>query len=886
MRKFFRRVLLLLGVLLTAVISAAQINVAELSAQATSAKYPDARNVLLYDAEHMVCQKDGTSVSTDEFYYKVLTEAGRKELLSIPLHCNTNYGSAAFLACAVLRGGKRIDIDIAKHTITATSSDQMSSNIYEPEMKVTTLTVPQLEVGDILYIKTERRTVKPIIPGEWSNIISLESDVPILHYDVTIDMPSEMPLAHSVIKSEVKGTVKTFPAEKKGNRIIYKWQARNVPQAIPESDMPALYTCCQRLLVGTSRSWQDISKWYYSLCRPRMDAVSDEMRKQVAELVKGANDDDDKMRRIFRYVSQNIRYAGVTAEKTAPGFEPHDVKDTFKQKHGVCRDKAALLVSMLELAGFKAYPVLFMSGTPKDFDVPNGYFNHAVVCVDRGNFDYVLMDPTDENTRTLFPEYLSNQSYLAARPEGDILRRSPIIPAERNKMKITTTSAVDGQGVLVGNSRVELYGMSDLIYRSSFSRMTPAKRLEFWQGRVRNALPGAEVQSLEITPENIRDTSQQVVINFSFKTENALPATRSTAVLTVPKFGAQFGVLNWLLPETSLENRRFPIECDSTCSLEEESVLKLPPQLEMCGVPAPQSGKNRHFSWSSKYDFADHTLKYVGKSSLDSVEISEKDYPAFRNELNNCFSSADKLPVVKKNYVGFSAEQYRKMFPDADAVLLESDEQLKLDGKCTYTSVKRRKIMVLNYAGVKRYSELKEFYFPSRESVSVTASVKQPDNSSAELEKHHIKEMDAPWTSDLKHVPPAKIKVCALPGVAVNSVVEYTVVRKANSLFPAAGCAVVQGHLPILKWSFTIDAPEKLKLYTSEVPAGVKFERESRQKRMIRTWRAANLAGLKREYSQSELRFFAPHISYSAGNAKEFSAKFNIKLIIELVDSL
>jgi hypothetical protein len=42
---------------------------------------------------------------------------------------------------------------------------------------------------------------------------------------------------------------------------------------------------------------------------------------------------------------------GLTPEKDRPGFEPHDVEITYGKKYGVCRDKAALLVSMLREAG-------------------------------------------------------------------------------------------------------------------------------------------------------------------------------------------------------------------------------------------------------------------------------------------------------------------------------------------------------------------------------------------------------------------------------------------------------------------------------------------------------------------------------------------------------
>ena len=75
---------------------------------------------------------------------------------------------------------------------------------------------------------------------------------------------------------------------------------------------------------------------------------------------------------------------------------------------------------MLREAGLDAYPVLISVGTKRDPEVPDPDFNHAIVCVQLKPGDYLLMDPTDENTRALLPTGDCNQSYpgLPARGRG------------------------------------------------------------------------------------------------------------------------------------------------------------------------------------------------------------------------------------------------------------------------------------------------------------------------------------------------------------------------------------------------------------------------------------------------------------------------------------
>ena len=47
--------------------------------------------------------------------------------------------------------------------------------------------------------------------------------------------------------------------------------------------------------------------------------------------------------------------------------------------------------------------MLINVGTKMDPEVPDPFFNHAIVSVELAKGKYVLMDPTDEHTRNLLP---------------------------------------------------------------------------------------------------------------------------------------------------------------------------------------------------------------------------------------------------------------------------------------------------------------------------------------------------------------------------------------------------------------------------------------------------------------------------------------------------
>ena len=326
----------------------------------------------------------------------------------------------------------------------------------------------------------------------------------------------------------------------------------------PEPNMPPLSSVVQRLLAGTVADWQTISRWYWDLCLPHINATTPKMKEKVTELVKGKKSDIEKAKAIYYYVAQQIRYMGITTEKDAPGYEPHDVKITFENKYGVCRDKAALLVSMLRIAGFKSFPVLVNVGPKMDKEVPMISFNHAITCIELTPGQYILMDPTDESSKQLLPPYLCNKSYLVAKPKGETLKTTPIIPADKNLMRINTNGQINAAGKLTARVGLNFDGINDNAYRGLFASLTPEDRQRFFEKTLRKLLPTAKLITLTISPENMHDISKPLTVDIEYEAKNILIKSgqtlpfsdkntpiheeSDTAMLPIPWFGKTIGI--------------------------------------------------------------------------------------------------------------------------------------------------------------------------------------------------------------------------------------------------------------------------------------------------------------------------------------------------------
>ncbi|MCK5843068.1 MAG: transglutaminase domain-containing protein, partial [Victivallales bacterium] len=524
-----------------------------------------------------------------------------------------------------------------------------------------------------------------------------------------------LPLKRIEIRDSVSGTVTSLRKET-SDSIRYRWIVRNVPRMFTEPNMPPMYSVVQRLLISTVPEWSDISQWYWNLSKPHIEAVTPAMREKVAELIKHARSPGERIDAIFRFVSQKIRYMGVTTEKEAPGYEPHDAKTTFENKYGVCRDKAALLAAMLRVAGFKAYPVLIMVGPKKDVDVPNPFFNHAITCVEAPNGKYILMDSTDENTRQIFPSYLCDMSFLVAKPKGDKLRVAPIIPASENLMEISTNASINESGVMIAETTLRFSGVNDGAYRGFFAKRKPFERKRFFERIVKKVVPGSKLVEYEIKPENIRDTSRGLKVYLKYIGERTLLKGDGKVMLPLPWMGRTIGIVNFILGKTGLDKRKYPMKTDIACGVRESIKIDLKNAVgAKIAIPDSKPIESKTISWYQNLDLKGTVL--LGKSEflLKAVEFSPKEYLELKSALKSIEYNQRKTPIfheagTARIAAGFYAD-------NANSVLLDEKVSYEVKSESSWRIIRTVKRKILSYAGKKSYSELKFPYNPAWESV-------------------------------------------------------------------------------------------------------------------------------------------------------------------------
>ena len=747
----------------------------------TAEKYPDADAVLLEGVVDVAYEPDGSYTKETVNTVKILTDKGRREEGEIELPYSARYGSAEIVSVTVLeQDGSERAVDLSKTTKETTDNSSASENIYDTQHRKIVCSVPGIKVGDVIRYRTRYNVFKSRVKDSFSDFSVLEWKIPMLRQEVRVKAPAARPLKRTAVRNPL-GNVKYRTESLEDGSTLHVWTAENSPQAFDEPDTPPFHTLVQGLRVSTAEGWPAMSRWYWDLCQGHLARTNEAITNRVVEIMSATSPDDPAEKRVgavFKWVSQEIRYMGLTMEDTSPGYAPHDVALTFDNRYGVCRDKAALLVAMLRIAGFEAYPVLIHAGAKMDEEVPSPYFNHAIAAVrapgdPAANKDgFILMDPTNESSADLFPAYLGDKSYLVATPWGEGLHISPVFPADANSVKVRGKAELQRDGSMVVESVADFSGLNDNVYRQALLRRKPEDRRRVFERIVSNAAAGAELLSFEMWPKDLRETESLLRVKLLYRVSEAVLEGEGRDELSVPFLTRVLGSANWILDGgTSLEKRKYPLVIDSTAKTEETVEVDLGGALGGKAVLPDAVEFDGPYSFSRSYSIKDGVLAARRVHSVNAVEFSPGQYLELREGIKRVEAADRPRPAFSKNRDA-----------EANVHVRRTSQSCVVTSPTSWVVTNVVEKEVLTYDGKKRSSELKFAYNPTWKNVElVSAVVSNRDGRVSAAGEREMSVFDCGWAASAPRYPASKELVVNLPSVEIGSVISYTTVTTVTN---------------------------------------------------------------------------------------------------------
>ncbi|MCM8764044.1 MAG: DUF3857 and transglutaminase domain-containing protein [Candidatus Omnitrophica bacterium] len=592
---------------------------------------PDRSAVYLLDVADVFVYPSGASITTVHQKILITGEKG-KHHGTLQISYNEDRQSVEVLEAKTITPDHKV-LNVRKSDIRIITPAELSPySVLYPGIKVCTITFPSVNIGSTIEYIYRIRTNKPLMPGEFWDGFFFQNTEPFMFSQYKLTLPENKKLYAYPFSVDLKEKTK------KAGFYTYQWAKSNMPAIIPENLMPSMSEIVPKILVTTIKDWEIIGRWFFNLARDSTNPDSNIIATAL-KITEKARSDDEKIKAVYHYICQNIRYIGL--ELGIHGFKPHNAKDVLKLGYGDCKDKSALMVAMLKSLGIKSYIALINTERVIEENVPfPGQFNHAIVAVLRNN-GFLILDPTSEVIP--YPELPpsdQNKTVLIPTEDRTFLMKTTSATPEENQKKREIVAFFDAAGNLQADVSIKMNGVFAASIRNTFRYLSDEERKRELLRSLNRIILNTTLKSFKV--EGISSLEVPVEQSYTFFSKRYATIIQ-TRLLFKPALIERIEGTELI----SLEKRNFPIRLSYRSSNSDRIVFYLPENYMVDAFPDPVEIKTKFGSYSTKFAVDKNKLIYERFFTLNTLEVKPEEYIEFKNFYEQVAYN-DSLPVILK----------------------------------------------------------------------------------------------------------------------------------------------------------------------------------------------------------------------------------------------
>jgi hypothetical protein len=570
----------------------------------SAAQWPNNDYVQLLDEGDVTVKPDGTMVGVYRETYKLFNERARN-LAEVSLPYNASYQSVKVLrASTIKKDGKIMNVRPEDIRTTSPYSDYP---LYD-DSQALGFSMPGIE-NDCVIDYTYREVSRPtLMPGDFWQYWVFNGANPVSLSRFTIHVPISMKVQFKVYNDGSLNSTEYLSQDKKTRTYVYL--KKDLKPIEMEPAMPPKNEVRIWMEVSSLNSWQHIARWFWGLARPQM--IPDSVIKQTVQtLTSGAQTDTQKAEAIYNYVSNNIRYVGLEFGLSA--YKPHSAPEVISNLYGDCKDKAILLITMLNLVGIKAWPVLLDADDkrPVHDQLPTlDNFNHCIAIASVDGKD-VWLDATAETCGYGdIPDSVRGTDAFVIKDGAGQFTTIPMYQPSDSGMNSNVIVQLHSDASAAIDSSTTMLGADSQQWRETARSLTPDQRTQLMLSWAQSLSTGAILKS-----QQFPDGTQKLgpfVVHMSLEAPRL--AKETLHFMLVP---AAIGLQN---SETAnpfvKETRVWPIVVDDPSQEHSETLINLPDGYKIEELPQDVNLINPLF------EFHRRTVASSDGKSIDIVVTS------------------------------------------------------------------------------------------------------------------------------------------------------------------------------------------------------------------------------------------------------------------------
>lgn len=600
----------------------------------TSGKYPDASGAILYSFQYFKLGSDGLKGEENLRILKIFNVHGREKFSDLRIPFDKEKEKVELIMGRTYKFDLSY-VEVEKGAINDVTPPHLSDADIYSNLLHRVVSFPAVEPLKTLVIHYRKEGIEK--EDNIDGIVYFQTDEPVLKKEMRIEIPREKELKYKFVNLKIDLEEKIEDKLKH-----YTITVTDSPQIKPEEFMPPEEEISSRIIFSTYRDWSEatasFSRSFYTAIQP-----TEELKKFTFDLIKESKSKEEKIKKIFHFVKKEIR--NVQLDFGEGGYTVHSAEKVFQNRYGDWKDKSALLVSMLKIAGIDSFPVLANRERIQIVkEVPTmKQFDTVLVAIQSGE-DYIFLSPfANDSHFGYFLEGKDSEGLIVKPDSSEFVRIHCLGTKSISNYKIS--GEIDKNGNLDGKISVELSGIFDKMARKELKDKTN-KELEIFFKESLNRL-FEEGKSLGFKLSNLKDLFEKVLVSQDFVAEKFALFQGKVILLNIPGTPYSFAGLP-VAPR--LSKRNYPFQIPDESEIIGEIRLKIPQGFEPIYLPEGISTKKDfgEFEFSVSFDKEKSEIIIKKRFILAKREISVKEYEEFKNIVDSLGIAKNRLILLKK----------------------------------------------------------------------------------------------------------------------------------------------------------------------------------------------------------------------------------------------
>lgn len=419
---------------------------------------------------------------------------------------------------------------------------------------------------------------------KYFNALYFNDEYPILKKQITITVPEWLNLELKEFNFNGNNVKKTQTKDS-DNNTVYTYTLENVPGYFKEDNSPGRsYLYPHLILIAKSYTAKnkevqlfnnaaDLYKWYKSLV-DQMKDNTEVMKAKVTELTAKAKTDEEKIKNIYYWVQDNIRY--IAFEDGIAGFKPDESNNVFEKRYGDCKGMANLIKQMLKLAGFDAR--LTWIGTKHiayDYTTPSLAVDNHMICTLFYKGKKYFLDGTEKyNSFGDYAERIQNKEAMIEDGDQYIIEKVPNGTAGNNKDVFRANLTLDNDK-LVGKAFNSFSGESKTQFLYNYNSFASDKKQESLENYLSKGDKNIHIASLKTS--DLKNREQLLTIDYDLDIANKVSSFDNETYIDVEFLNEYKG--------GELKDRKTDYVLNYKRDYEATTTLKLPAGYKVTKLP-------------------------------------------------------------------------------------------------------------------------------------------------------------------------------------------------------------------------------------------------------------------------------------------------------------